>query len=91
MNKTEIVKGELIGIKIKVEKSKNKSLEGCEGKVIDETKNMFVIENGKIKKIPKKGTIFTFNVKTKKMVMEGDLLLGRPEQRLKKKVKKKRW
>lgn len=91
MNKATIVRGELIGLKAKVKKSENKSLEGCKGKVIDETKNMLLIENGKIKKIPKKGTTFIFNVKTKKVVVEGDLLLGKPEQRLKRKVKRKRW
>ncbi|MAG47796.1 hypothetical protein CL617_04275 [archaeon] len=42
----------LIGSKIKVKDSKNKTLIGLQGKVIDETKNTITIEhNNKVKKL----------------------------------------
>lgn len=44
--KSRIV-GKLIGKKIKVKKTKNKSLEGIKGTVINETKNMIVIKTKK--------------------------------------------
>jgi len=50
---------ENIGKKIKLTEAKNKSLEGVQGKVIDESKNMLHIEtkNG-LKKLIKKQIIF---------------------------------
>ena len=52
MKKTEI--GRLIGKKIKINKSSNKSLEGIHGEIINETKNMITIKTRKgIKKIIK--------------------------------------
>lgn len=79
------VKSELIGRKVKVGKH--------EGKIIDETKNMLIIETKKgIKKIPKKGKIFEFKYKGKKIKIEGNFLIGRPEERIKKKISiKDRW
>ena len=50
-------KKELIGLSIEVISSKNRTLVGLKGKVIDETKNMFTIETQKgIKKIMKSQT-----------------------------------
>ncbi len=53
----------LIGNKIKITEAKNKSLVGIEGKVIDETKNLFIIEGKtknktKIRKIVKESIKF---------------------------------
>jgi len=42
MKKSEV--GRWIGKKIKIEKSANKNLEGIQGEVIDETKNMIIIK-----------------------------------------------
>lgn len=86
-----IIRHELIGLKAEIVKSKNKSLIGLKGKIIDETRSMLTIETNKgEKKIIKKGC--TLKIKLNKEVVEidGALLVGRPEKRIKKKVPKKR-
>ncbi len=71
---------ELIGEKIKIIESKNKSLIGVEGVVIDETKNLLFIETkGKVKKIIKSQC--TFDVEGKKLI--GSSITKRPEERIK--------
>ena len=55
--KLKTIKNLKIGSNIEIKESKNKSLIGLKGKVIDETKNMFTIETQKgIKKIMKSQT-----------------------------------
>jgi len=76
-----MTKEELIGKKIKIIESKNKSLIGIEGYVVDETKNMLFIESdGKIRKIVKDQCIFEIDGKR----IEGKDIAKRPEERIKK-------
>lgn len=83
-----ITQHELIGLKAEIKESKNKSLTGLKGKVIDETRNMLKIETEKgEKEIPKKDCTFSFKLDDKKVQVEGRLLVGRPEDRIKRKVK----
>jgi len=72
---------EFIGFPIKIIGSKNTSLIGKKGRVIDETQNLIIIEenNEKIIKVLKKGTIFSINNKT----INGDKINKRPEDRVK--------
>ena len=79
-----IIAHELIGLEVRVEKSANRYLEGIEGKVVDETKNMIVIEgrNG-LKKVSKKGNTFLFNFNNHRVRVSGDLINFRPEDRIK--------
>jgi ribonuclease P protein subunit POP4 len=87
-NERNILRHELIGLKVKVYNAKNKSLKKISGKVIFETKHTLIIEkkNGKRKIVPKRGTVFIFWLDNgKKVKVLGDLLEGRPEDRLKKK------
>ena len=89
MDIKELIKGELIGKKIIVLDSKNsKKLEGM---IIDETKNLFVIEDdGERKKIIKGANVFGFyesQSNTNFVKVKGSLLIGRPEDRIKSKVK----
>jgi len=72
---------EFIGLPIIIIDSKNKSLIGKEGKVIDETQNLIIIEeeSKKISKVLKKGTMFRINNKT----INGDKINKRPEDRVK--------
>jgi len=81
---------ELIGLRAEVEESSNSDVKGLCGTVIDETRNMFVIENeqGKGKRIPKAGNVFIFElgdeearVRTR---VRGNMLVSRPEDRIKK-------
>ena len=61
MNKKRFVKAELIGLTIEITNSKNKSLMGLKGKIIDETKNMLTIEkNNIIKRIIKNQSTLYF-------------------------------
>ncbi|MCD6576347.1 MAG: ribonuclease P protein component 1 [Nanoarchaeota archaeon] len=86
-----LIKHELIGLEAEVVKSKNKSLIGLKGKIVDETKNMLTIETKKgEKKIIKKEC--TLRIKLNKEIVEvdGALLVGRPEKRIKKTIPKKR-
>ncbi len=75
-----LVRHELIGLKCKVVRASNPEIIGTEGTVIDESKNMIVIENGKRRMIPKKGAIFQFELE-KTVRVNGRRLLGRPEDR----------
>lgn len=85
MSIEEVIKYEFIGCLIEVMDSKNKSLIGLKSKVIDETKNMFILENGK--RLIKDQSIFKITIKKKKYQIDGKLLVGRPEDRLKKRIK----
>jgi len=78
---TDFLRGEFIGRKIKVIESSNSSLVGLEGKIVDETKNMFEIEtNGVAKKVQKKISRFLFVEEG--VVVDGSIINYRPEDRL---------
>lgn len=75
MDKTELLKGELIGLNVRV-LGKN-----VEGRIIDETRNMLTVEHkGRKKQIIKNSNVFEFN----KIKIDGKKLIGRPEERIKK-------
>ena len=77
-----LVKHELIGLAVETGAIK--------GKVVDETKNMITIETEKgVKKVEKKSHEFTFALPDGKRVkVSGRFLSGRPEERVKTRVKK---
>ncbi len=80
-----ITKIEFIGNYAEIISSNNKSLIGLKGKIVDETKNMFVFEiDGKEKKIMKKEVRLKFYLKDKAVEIDGKLLVSRPEDRIKK-------
>jgi RNase P/RNase MRP subunit p29 len=73
---------EFIGSQLRVIEAQNKCEEGLAGKIIDETKKTItIIRNGEKKKIFKQGTTFLINSK----LIRGELILQRPEERIKKK------
>jgi len=80
-----LLRHELIGLKVKIAKSPNKSLERIRGVIIDETKNMLVIESrGKRKMVPKNESVFHILLENGKVVeVEGRLLADKPENRIK--------
>ena len=86
----DLVKHELIGLEVRVLKSSNPSSEGMEGRVIDESRNMLVIETPKGEKsVAKDLCVFSFHLPSGKWVrVEGSLLVARPEDRIKKKFRK---
>ena len=77
-------KHELIGLRVEVVRATDAGLRGLQGVVVDETKNMLVVEaGGKEKRIPKQGNRFRFEVPGRTEV-EGDEIRFRPEDRIKK-------
>ena len=86
-----LIKHELIGLEVKIVKATNPTLKGRKGKVVDETYKMLVIDVGnKEIKVAKKDCVFRFTLPNKiKVEVDGKLLVGRPEERIKKKLP--RW
>ncbi len=85
-----VIQHELIGLTTEVCESTNKANLCLKGKVVDETKNMIVIKSkDKAKRIQKKGNRFLFDLPDgKKVKINGERILMRPEDRIKLKVKK---
>jgi len=80
---------EWIGLKVKVSKSTDPTLQGLEGIVRDETMNTFTIEaNGKLRQVQKRKTTFRAELPTEKVEVDGSLLRFRPEDRVKKGLRK---
>lgn len=76
-------KHELIGLPVVVTEATDRSLVGLHGVVRDETRNTLTVETAKgEKRVPKHGATFTFEVQGGGRV-EGDDLLFRPEDRIK--------
>jgi ribonuclease P protein subunit POP4 len=85
-----VVQGEFIGLDAKIAKSTQQNIVGMRGKIIDETRNTFVIlHNNKRKIVPKDTAIFHFTFPDKTVVeIDGKLLVGRPENRVKKRIRR---
>ena len=85
INPVNLLRNELIGLKIEIIDSKNKSLIGLKGKIIDETKNIILIkQDNKIKRIIKNQVTMKIYLDNKKVEIDGKLLVSRPEDRIKK-------
>lgn len=85
-----LVRHELIGLEVLVEKSSNKKMEGLKGTVVDESRQILTIKTGNgEKKIPKDVCVFVFWLPDgKKVRVDGNILVSRPEDRIKKKLRK---
>jgi len=84
MSIRDILKHELIGLNIKVCDAKNKHLIGLEGKIIDETKNTLLIEGkDKRRRLVKSQVVLNIQFKGKMIMVNGKLLVNRPEDRVK--------
>lgn len=87
---SNILKHELVGLSVIVISSSNVSQKGIEGEVGNETMNTLDVKTAKgVKIIQKKGAVFRFQLSTSKVEVNGDELLSRPEDRIKKRVR--RW
>ncbi len=95
-----IIHHELIGLDIRVVESTNNSLCGVEGRIVDETRNMFTVETGdREKMIPKSGSSFIFTIPLRtnegkrylpsNIKVDGRLLLSQPENRIQTRFRKK--
>jgi ribonuclease P protein subunit POP4 len=86
-----LTRHELIGLKVLVKNADNLDSKGISGKIVDESRNTFTIEkNGELKIIIKKDLDFFINVNNQKIMIVGKNLVGRPEDRVKNR-RKKRW
>ena len=82
---------ELIGLNVKVVKCSNKDCIGINGIIVDESKNIFYIkgDDGKIRKLIKRNCVFLFELPSgEKVLVDGRVIVGRPEERIKRVVKK---
>lgn len=84
MKVKDILRIEWIGKEVKIVDSTNKQNIKIKGKIINETKNMFIIktEQGE-KKIMKSNNLFQIEYDNKKFNVKGNALLFSPEERIK--------
>jgi len=76
---------EFIGSDLEVIEATEKNYQELQGKIIDETKNMFVIsDEGKNKMVPKEGNRFKLTINGRNNILDGNKLKYRPEDRIKK-------
>lgn len=77
---------EFIGLDVRITNSSSREWIGLEGKVVDETKNLLVIQMKKgEKRIPKVACTFLFTLQNgEKAELEGKDIAFRPEERTKK-------
>lgn len=82
-----IAKSELVGLAVEVVASRDPTLRGLTGVVVDETRNTFVIERpgGREARVAKKGQAFAFALPDgSRVVVEGARLAFAPQDRTKK-------
>lgn len=88
ITKKNIIYHELIGLFVCIIKHLDVSLEGRCGKVYYETKNTLIIKEGDNEiTVLKNGAIFEFNIDGEKILVYGEQILGRPEDRIKNMLK----
>ena len=85
-----IIQHEFIGLKAKIAKASNPSHIGIAGTIVNETRNTFVIlQDNKRKTIAKSQAVFHFTLPDSTIVeIDGQILVGRPEARLKKRIRR---
>lgn len=86
-----ILRHELIGLQLRIVQARNRSIRGIHGIVIDESKNMLTLsKKGRKVLIPKSTATFRFKLANGCLIdVDGARLVGRPESRLKTKIR--RW
>ena len=86
-----VLRHELIGLETSVIRSSNPSHRAVEGFIVDESMKTLVIEqDGEAKRVPKRDATFIIKLPSGPVEVEGAALYGRPEDRVKKKIKR-RW
>ncbi|MBP1909311.1 ribonuclease P protein component 1 [Methanolobus bombayensis] len=90
---SNLVFHELIGLQVQIAESTNTALKTISGKVVDETRNMLIIQTKERteKKVQKNGTTFVFQIPghlsgkhaERYVKVNGNLLLSQPENRTK--------
>lgn len=86
----DIINHEFIGTRASVVKSLHEDYVGLTGKVVAETRNTFtLLDEGKARSVIKEFSVFDFTFADGTVVdVDGKLLVGRPEDRLKKNIRR---
>ena len=79
-----LLRNSLVGYDIKVITHTDPSLIGLAGKLIDETRNMLILETDKIVKIQKLGGRYQFILDDMKITINGRLIQHLPKRRRRK-------
>ena len=93
LNPESLARHELIGLKMLVETSSNRSQIGLSGQVVDETRNTFLLETeAKVLRLAKKNTSLIFTLPEGQNVrVYGSILISQPENRISKRMQRTRW
>ena len=88
-----LVRHELIGLPVEVVSGTNPCTVGISGRVVDETRNTFLIETRSgDKRVPKSSNSFVFTLSQGlKVKARGSVLVSQPENRINKKMRISRW
>ena len=88
-----LARHELIGLDVQVESNSMPGIVGLEGRIVDETRNTFLLETErKVLRIPKKNASLTFTLPDgQKARVSGSVLISQPENRINKRMQKTRW
>jgi len=85
MDEKTLSKDELIGLNVTIKECKDPNWTGKSGRIVDETKNTFLIEiEDKKRTIAKKTATFEFDYGGRKITLDGSKIAYRPEDRIKK-------
>lgn len=86
VTRRNVLRHELIGLEARVTNSSDLGLIGTYGTIVDETRDMLVIEHtGKPKIVPKAHSIFMLTLPSGEEVeVDGAKLVARPEERVRK-------
>ncbi|KAI1285418.1 Ribonuclease P protein subunit p29 [Halotydeus destructor] len=85
----DLIRADYHGAQFVIEASRNPSLVGIKGIVVQETKNTFklIAETNRIITVPKEGTLFTFLCNGKLYKICGNYMALSPQQRSRTKIK----
>ena len=86
----DIVRYEFIGTQAMIQRSSHPQDMEISGKVVDETRNTFsILQKTKCKIVAKQSSVFRFRFPDDTVVeIDGKILVGRPEDRLKKSIRR---
>ncbi len=84
---------ELIGLELTIAIAKDPTLKGLAGTIRDETRNTLQVEaQGRLLRVPKAGTTFSLKLPTgESLLVVGDQIMYRPEDRVKKGLARPSW
>lgn len=85
----DLPRHELIGLSVRVTQHSNPFNVSISGRVVDETRNTLVIRHdSEDKRVEKQTGTFLFDLNGRSVEVEGRVLQGRPEDRVKRKIKR---